>query len=141
MAKKKKKEEIDAALLGAYLPGALPVINSTPLSTMEWYERPPPFSFHIPTPGTSFIDNYLLYFFMPSPLEQVGTILDPFGVQEPPQRYLANPWNLAFDLYWDVKGVQSMWEPGPPRVLGWPPEGYVENAGQSTWDPNTGTVV
>jgi len=143
--KKKKKEEFDVSLMGGYLPGSkVPVLTPTPIPqaiNMAWTGTPPPFSFHIPTPGTSFIDNYLLYFFMPTPFEQVGTFLDPMGVQDPPQRYLGNPMMLPFDLYQDVQLMKSTFQPGPYKVHGWPPEGYVENAGQSTWDPKTGTVV
>jgi len=142
--KKKKKEEFDASLMINYVPGSNLVISATPIiqaANMEWAGIPPPFSFHIPTPGTSFIDNYLLYFFMPSPFEQVGTFIDPLSVQEPPQRYLNNPILIPFDLYEDVQLMKSTFEPGPYKVYGWPPEGYVEGAGYSTWDPVTGTVV
>jgi len=141
--KKKKKEEIDPFFMSGYLPGAVltSAIPITQAANREWAGLPPPFSFHIPTPGTSFIDNYLLYFFMPTPFEQIGTFLDPLGVQEPPQRYLENPMLIPFDLYQDVQLMKSTFQPGPYKVVGWPPEGYVENAGQSTWDSNTGTVV
>jgi len=146
--KKKKKLEEDAYLWMSqpFVPGTVPVAQveapiefQNPLRSSfpnpSWNILPPPM------PGTSFIDNYLLYFFMPSPFEQIGTILDPLSVQVPPQRYLDNPWMLAFDMYQDVQGLKSTFEPGPYKVQGWPPEGYVENAGQSTWDPETGTVV
>jgi len=141
--KKKKKEEFDASLMAGYLPGAV-ITSAMPIPqavNMEWAGTPPPFSFHIPTPGTSFLDNYLLYFFMPSPFEQIGTLIDPMSVQEPPQRYLDNPLLIAFDIYEDVQWMKSTFQPGPYKVYGWPPEGYVEGAGYSTWDPVTGTVV
>jgi len=124
MAKKKKKEEFDASLLGGYLPGAIPVLTPTSISqavNMEWTGAPPPFSFHVPTPGTSFIDNYLMYFFLPSPLEQLGTLFDPAAIQEPPHRYLHNPSLLIFDIHADARELQSMWKPGPWRVIGWDP--------------------
>jgi len=126
--KKKKKEEFDASLMGGYLPGIIPVSSGSPIPqavNMAWAGIPPPFSFHIPTPGTSFLDNYLLYFFMPSPFEQIGTLIDPMSVQEPPQRYLDNPLLIAFDLYEDVQWMKSTFQPGPYKVYGWPPEGYV----------------
>jgi len=141
--KKKKKKEFNASLMGGYLPGAV-MSKAMPITqaiNMEWAGTTPPFSFHIPTPGTSFLDNYLLYFFMPSPFEQIGTLVDPMSVQEPPQRYLDNPMLIPFDLYQDVQLMKSTFQPGPYKVHGWPPEGYVENAGQSTWDSSTGTVV
>jgi len=109
--KKKKKEEFDASLMGGYLPGIIPVSSGSPIPqavNMAWAGIPPPFSFHIPTPGTSFLDNYLLYFFMPSPFEQIGTLL-----------------LIAFDLYEDVQWMKSTFQPGPYKVYGWPPEGYV----------------
>ena len=122
MAKKKKKKEFDAALMGGYLPGASPVLTITPIRQavfMDWYKRPPPFTLDITTPGTSFIDNYLMYFFLPSPFEQLGTLFDPVGIQEPPHRYLSNPAFILFDVHADLRGVESMWKPGPWRVIGW----------------------
>jgi len=120
--KKKKKEEFDASLLGGYLPGVVPVLTPIPIPqaiNMEWTGLPPPFSFHVPTPGTSFLDNYLMYFFLPSPLEQLGTLFDPASIQEPPQRYLQNPSLLIFDIHADARELESMWKPGPWRVIGW----------------------
>jgi len=120
--KKKKKEEFDASLMTGYLPGAsMPNFIHTPTTqsaNMEWAKLPP-FSFEVPTPGTSFIDNYLMYFFLPSPFEQLGTLFDPASIQEPPHRYLQNPSLLIFDIHADARSIQSMWNPGPWRVLGW----------------------
>ena len=137
MARKKKLEE-DAWLWMSqpYLPASTsttPYLFLSPSPT--WNIQPPPM------PGTSFIDNYLLYFFLLTPFEQIGTFLDPFGIQVPPQRYLDNPLLLPFDLHEDAQLMKSTFVPGPYKVHGWPPEGYVEGAGYSTWDPDTGTVV
>jgi len=124
MAKKKKKEELDPSLLAGYLPGAM-MTSSMPITqavNMEWAGLPPPFSFHVPTPGTSFIDNYLMYaIFLPTPFEQLGTLFDPAGIQEPPHRYLENPSLIIFDIHADARAIQSMWKPGPWRVIGWDP--------------------
>jgi len=153
MAKKKKKKLEDDAWMWMnqpFVPGALSVAQ--PISVPEFPQEQilPSSSFSNaplwdiippPMPGTSFIDNYLLYFFMPSPFEQIGTLLDPLSVQIPPQRYWDNPLNLVFDVYQDVQLMKSTFVPGPYKVHGWPPEGYVEGAGYSTWDPETGTVV
>jgi len=154
MAKKKKEEEEDAWLWMSqpFSPGAVPVAQPSSLpqrssekrkisslgfaaAPLTWNILPPPM------PGTSFIDNYLLYFFMPTPFEQLGTIFDPLSVQIPPQRYLDNPLNLAFDLYQDAQQMKSVFQPGPYKVHNWPPEGYVEDAGQSRWDTETGMVI
>jgi len=119
--KKKKKEEFDASLLGGYLPGAVvsSVVPITQAANREWAGLPPPFSFHVPTPGSSFIDNYLMYFFLPTPLEQLGTLFDPASIQDPPHRYLKNPSLILFDVHADARELQSMWRPGPWRVTGW----------------------
>jgi len=120
--KKKKKKEFDASLL-SWVPGTTPVIGPRTNAPMMQKPHYSPFlipNFHMPMPGTSFIENYKLYFFMPTPFEQIGTIADPLGVQDPPQRYLVNPWNIAFDVHADYRAIKDIVAPkpeAPPTML------------------------
>jgi len=111
--KKKKKEEFDASLMGGFLPGLSPSVNFTiPIQSSRFGS---PF---FPDPGwpikpTSFIANYRLYFLMPTPFEQVGTLLDPLAIQEPPHRY-ATPgggMRLVVDIAGDVHLLRAAWDP------------------------------
>jgi len=110
-----KDDEIDPVFLGQFVPGM--VATNDP----QW-EVPTvdPFVPFFEMPGTSFIENYKLYFFLPTPFEQIGTIADPMSVQDPPQRYLINPWNIAFDLHADYTQMKNTVAPepnAPPTML------------------------
>lgn len=60
----------------------------------------------------SFIANYKYYFFLPTPFEQVGTVLDPLELQTPPRRYLRNPGTLPLDLMQDIENFRAGVVPG-----------------------------
>ena len=80
-----------------------------------------PFNFHASVPGTSFIENYIAYFLLPTPLEQIGTLFDPLQLQDPHHRYVKNPWNLLWDVHADYRGIKGEVIPpepaSPPGML------------------------
>lgn len=114
-----KDDEIDPVFLGQFVPGIVVVEDPQREWTLPSSDPSIPLV-PMPFPGTSFIENYKLYFFMPTPFEQIGTVIDPMSVQDPPQRYLNNPWNIVFDLHADYTQMKNTVAPppnAPPTML------------------------
>jgi len=83
--KKKKKEELDASLMGWYLPGSLsPVTVRTPALGNRIYTSLP---FEVDIWGQRQVFNLLAYLiygsFLPTPLEQIAFARDPLGIVPP----------------------------------------------------------
>jgi len=118
MARKKKLED-DAWMwmTRPFVPGVQPLssgILSSPPSTSSSPSRQLPLVVpEWPSKPSSFIANYLYYFFLPTPLEQIGTILDPMNLQTPHGRYRTAGGlpRLLLDIAGDVHMMRAALDP------------------------------
>jgi len=79
----------------------------------------------MPTKPSSFIENYLYYFFLPTPFEQIGTLLDPLNLQTPHGRYRSAGGlpRLVMDIGGDVHMMRAAVDPGTLPMM----EAYMQN--------------